>query len=67
MIYGQCMGHRDSIDYSEYGTLQKIVIGMLVAIGKHKSLNKLRDKYERVSMSVKGDTNHYYYSNYPMV
>ncbi|MDO5339006.1 MAG: LicD family protein [Eubacteriales bacterium] len=66
MIYGQCMGHRDSIDYSEYGTLQKIVIGMLAAIGKHKSLNKLREKYERVSMSVKGNTNHYYYSNYPM-
>ena len=46
--------------------IQKIVIGMLAAIGKHKSLNKLRDKYERVSMSVKGNTKHYYYSNYPM-
>ena len=65
-IYGQCMGHRDSIDYSEFGTITGLGVRFFAAIGRHKSLDKLREKYAKVSQSVKGNTKHYFYSNYPM-
>ena len=65
-IYGQCMGHRDSIDYSEFGTITGCGVRFFAAIGKYKSLDKLREKYDRVSQSVKDGTQHYFYSNYPM-
>ncbi len=64
-IYGECMGHRDSIDYSEFGTISGLAVRFFAGIGKHKSLDKLRKKYEKVSTSVKGNTHYYYYSNYP--
>ena len=65
-IYGQLMGHREYIDYSEYSLIQKFVIYILSHIGRHRSLENLYGKYEKVSRSVPSDTKHMYYSNYPM-
>lgn len=66
MIYGQCMGHRDNIDYKEFGTITGLGVRFFAAIGRHKSLDGLRSRYSKVSQSVKGGTKHYYYSNYTM-
>ena len=30
-IYGQCMGHRDSIDYSEFGTITGLGVRFFAA------------------------------------
>lgn len=65
-VYGQAMGHRDYIDYSEYGAVQKAVIFVLSHIGKHRSLDKIFARYDKVSRSVKKETRHIYYSNYPI-
>lgn len=66
-VYGQAMGHRDYIDYSEYSKIQGMVVFVLSHIGKHRSIDKIFEKYVKVSKSVKGSTKHVYYSNYPMV
>lgn len=63
-IYGQCMGHREKIDYSEYSAFQGLVIKGLSKIGRHRNLNKLRDKYDKVGRSAKDTSKLYYYSNY---
>lgn len=65
-IYGQAMGHRAYIDYSEYGGLQKAVIWFLSHLGKYRSIHKLIERYQKVSMAVKKESSHLYYSNYPM-
>lgn len=65
-IYGQAMGHRDYIDYSEYGGVQKAVIFILSHIGKHRSLDKICARYDKASRSVKGTSRHIYYSTYPI-
>lgn len=65
-IYGQAMGRRPVIDYSEYGAAQKVVIFILSKIGKMRSLDKIRAQYDAVSRSVKKNTKHLYYSNYPI-
>ncbi len=62
-VYGQAMGHRDYIDYSEYGFAQKMVIGVLSAIGRFRSLDKLRKKYDRLSQSAGNNTNKVFYTN----
>lgn len=65
-VFGQAMGHRDYIDYSEYGLAQKAVIFALSHIGKLRSLDKIYSQYDRISRSVKKNTNHLFFSNYPM-
>lgn len=65
-VYGQAMGHRQYIDWSEYGLAQKIVIFLLSNIGRLKSVDKIYSKYERVSRSVKKSTAHFFYSTYPL-
>lgn len=66
MIFGQAMGHRDKIDYAEYGVAQKIVIFCLSKIGKLRSIDSIVKQYDKVSQSANGRTNHYFYSNYPI-
>lgn len=66
LVYGEAMGHREYIDYSEYGLIQKAVIFLLSRVGKHKSLDAIYKKYEKVSQSVKKNTKHFFYSTYPM-
>lgn len=63
-VYGQCMGHREVIDYSEYSGIQKLLIKILSKIGRHRNLNRLRDMYDKIGQSVKEKTSLYYYSNY---
>lgn len=65
-VYGQLMGHREYIDYSEYGFLQRIVIWVLSKIGRLRSLDKLYASYERISRSVPAKSRHMYYTNYPI-
>ena len=65
-IYGQCMGHRDDIDYSEYGGAKKIFVKLLSMIGKNRDLNKLLVKYDKISQSEHSKSDLYYYSNYPI-
>lgn len=64
MIYGQCMGHRDYIDYSTYGKFKEIVIKILAFFGRYRDLDKLRAKYDIISCSVKSKSNVYFYSNF---
>lgn len=66
IVYGQLMGHREYIDYSEYSLTKSIVIYVLSHIGKMRSLDKLYAKYEKLCQCVKKDTKHMYYSNYPI-
>lgn len=63
LIYGETMGHREYIDYTEYNMVQRVIIYILSRIGRHKSLDALFRKYERVSQSVKDGTGHFYCSN----
>ncbi len=65
-IYGMAMGHRDRIDYSEYGIPQKIVIFLLSRIGRHRNINRLIAKYDSVSCNHRKKSSKLYYSNYPM-
>jgi lipopolysaccharide cholinephosphotransferase len=64
-IYGLLMGHRDKLDFSEYGGATKLVVRVLSAIGKHMSLDYLHKRYEKVSQSVGNNTGRYFYSNSP--
>ena len=65
-VYGMAMGHRDSIDLSEYSGISKIVVAVLAAVGKLFSLGYLYRRYEKLSRSVNGNTGRYFYSNYPI-
>ncbi len=65
-VYGQAMGHRDYIDYSEYGGLQRVIIFLLSHIGRHRRMDKLWAKYNKISQSAGPNTKHYFYSNYPI-
>lgn len=65
-VFGQAMGHRDYIDYSEYGAAQKAVIFVLSHIGKLRSMDKIYKQYDKISRSVNPNSNHLFYSNYPM-
>lgn len=67
LVYGQAMGHRQYIDWSEYGIIQKIIIFLLSNIGKHRSMDKIYAKYERIGSSLnRKRTNHFFYSTYPL-
>lgn len=66
LVYGQLMGHRGIIDYTEYGLFKRCIIYTLAKVGRMRPLDKLYDKYYKVSTSVKGNTGYVYYSNYPI-
>lgn len=61
--YGRAMGHRDFVDYSEYLGVKKALIFVLSHIGKHQSLDKIMDKYVKISKSAGNNTNKVFYSN----
>lgn len=63
MAYGKAMGHRDYVDYSEYDGIKKLVVFFLSHIGKHQSLDKIMDKYVRLSKSAGEHTKKVFYSN----
>jgi lipopolysaccharide cholinephosphotransferase len=65
-VYGLLMGHRDNLDFSEYSGVSKLVVRVLAAIGKHKSLDRLYRRYDKLSQSVGNNTGRYFYSNYPI-
>jgi lipopolysaccharide cholinephosphotransferase len=65
-VYGLLMGHRDNLDFSEYSGASKLVVRVLAAIGKHKSLDRLYRRYDKLSQSVGNNTGRYFYSNYPI-
>lgn len=64
--YGMAMGHRSYIDYSEYGNISKLAIFILSNIGKHLPLNKIYDKYTKISTSAPPSSSKCFYSNYPI-
>lgn len=66
LVYGQAMGHRAYIDYSEYSFVQKIIIKIMTSIGKRKTLQEIRQKYDKLSSSVGEKSNHVFCSNYPI-
>lgn len=49
LIYGMAMGHRKSIDYSKYSSLEGFVIRVLSFIGKGIPLYKIAKLYDKVA------------------
>lgn len=49
MIYGQAMSKRYTIDYSKYSFSEKMKVKLLAFLGKKKSIQKLYQKYIKVS------------------
>lgn len=66
MLYGMAMGHRDKINYSEYGLANKLKVGVLAVLGKLMSVEKLYKKYDRVSQKCSNSSSQLYYSTYPI-
>lgn len=48
MIYGLAMGHRYSLDFKKYTSLQKAQVFLLSEIGKHISMEKILQYYNNV-------------------
>lgn len=67
IYYGMLMGHRNYIDYSEYGFKAKIVIGILSKIGKMFSVKTVMNWYTSVCKKYANSTGKYYfYSNFSL-
>ncbi|MEG1144182.1 MAG: LicD family protein [Clostridium sp.] len=65
VIYGMAMAHRDRLDFSKYGQIDKLRVGTLAAVG-HLVPMKLLYKLQRKA-AMKDDklkTGQWYYSNY---
>lgn len=61
-LYGLMLGHRDDINYADYPGFSQLVVFVLSKIGRHISLKKIFDRYERFCKIKKNGT-HYFYSN----
>ncbi len=64
LLYGQAMGHRDFIVYSEYPVLSRVVIWVLSQIGKHRDLDRLVDSYDKVCKKHHNKGQSFFYGNY---
>lgn len=65
VIYGLSMAHRDALDYSQYGFLDKLRVAVLSAAGHLVPMPLLYRLQRRVSMKdVKKKTKLWYCSNY---
>lgn len=65
LIYGLAMGHRYALDYSKYGTVGKMAVALLAAIGKRMPMKVIRRmQYALAVRYNKSSSSLYYYSNY---
>lgn len=65
MIYGLAMGHRYRLDYSRYGTVGKMAVRLLAAVGKRIPMKVIRRmQYALAVRYDKDESNLFYYSNY---
>ena len=65
MYYGMLMGHRRSIDLSDYAGASKAAVATLSAAGKKIPKKKLYERYTEACRSAVGKT-HCFFSNYTM-
>ncbi|MGN0485572.1 MAG: phosphorylcholine transferase LicD [Lachnospiraceae bacterium] len=63
--YGLAMGHRPKIRYDAYNGVQKVVVWILAHIGKHLSMKKIIERYNKHCTMYQNDcTNESFFSNY---
>ncbi|MBQ9936546.1 MAG: LicD family protein [Lachnospiraceae bacterium] len=63
MIYGQAIGHRPSIDFSSYSTMQKMVIKICSTIGKRRKLSKIFAAYDTLSQKSEKNSDRVFIGN----
>ena len=49
ILYGLAMGHRPSLDYSKYASIQKLQVAFLSAIGRTLKMDTILNMYNRLS------------------
>ena len=63
MLYGNAMAYRYSIKQSEYSLAEKLSVMLLTGVGRLSTLNRIYDKYKKVSKACKKKSNKYIISN----
>lgn len=65
VVYGLAMGRRYQLDYSKYGLIGKLGVGVLATIGRCVPMKTIYELQKKIAVKDnKGNSSLFYYSNY---